>query len=245
MARKTAPQKPPSPRYALIDTLRGTAIMLMVAYHFCFDLNYFGVLHQNFNYSAFWLAARAVIVSLFLLLVGTGSVLSAQHADPQSFKLRMIKLLLAACAVSLGSYLMFPGSYIYFGILHFILVASLIARPFSRFYHLNLLLGTAALTAGLAYSHPLFDLAPLQWIGFMTHKPITEDYVPLFPWIGVVLLGIYAGKFIFMHGREYWLTIAPFEGYLKFPAWLGKHSLAIYLVHQPVMLGILYLALSH
>jgi uncharacterized membrane protein len=83
----------------------------------------------------------------------------------------------------------------------------------------------------------------------MTHKPITEDYVPVFPWIGVVLLGIYAGRFIFMQNRPDRLSLAPsgkLAGFfVRFPAWLGRHSLLIYLLHQPILLGILYLARSH
>jgi uncharacterized membrane protein len=243
--KKSAPPPDESTRYVLIDLLRGAAILLMVAYHFCFDLNYYGVLHQDFNNSAFWLAARTVIVSMFLSLVGVGLVLSARHANPKSYWIRMAKLSLAALAVTLGSYAMFPGSFIFFGILHFILFASLAGRYFVRLYWANLLLGATAIAAGVLFSHAAFDAAPLQWIGFMTYKPITEDYVPVFPWMGGVLLGIFAGRFIFMQNRADWLTVAPSGKPVKFPAWLGRHSLLVYLLHQPILLGILYLALPH
>ncbi|MFA6972669.1 MAG: heparan-alpha-glucosaminide N-acetyltransferase [Gallionella sp.] len=165
-------------RYVVIDALRGFAIVLMIAYHFCFDLNYHGWIHQDFNNASFWLVARAGIVSLFLLLVGISLVLNAQRTNSTSYWHRQAKLLAACIAVSLGSYMMFPQSFIFFGILHFILLASLTGRLCVRFYYANLAAALLVVLAGLSYSNPLFNAPSLQWIGFMTYKPFTEDYVP-------------------------------------------------------------------
>lgn len=229
-------------RYAVIDALRGLAVFLMIAYHFCFDLNYHGWIHQDFNHTPFWLIARACIVSIFLLLVGISLVLNAQRADTSSFWRRQARLLAACAAVSLGSYAMFPDSFIFFGILHFILLASLLGRWCVRFYFANLLAAALILLAGLTYSNPIFNTPWLQWVGLMTYKPYTEDYVPFFPWFGVVLAGIFLGKLIFIRQKPGWLV--NYQPGASIMIMTGQHSLAIYLLHQPILLGILYLVAS-
>ncbi len=237
-------------RWLPVDILRGMAVILMVCYHFSFDLNYFGIIHQAFNYSVFWLTSRALIVTWFLTLVGVSLELAA-HAGNRHYWIRIGRLVAAALAVTGGSYLMFPQSFIFFGILHLIAAASLIARFFLRFYRINLLLGSIIIASGISYSNAVFDRPGLQWIGLMTYKPVTEDYVPLFPWLGVVFIGLFLGKSLLrmrakgrisMPGKN---TQAPpaAAGLLTVPAWMGQHSLAIYLLHQPLLLGILYLLL--
>lgn len=230
------------PRYAVIDALRGLAVFLMIVYHFCFDLNYHGWIHQDFNNTPFWLIARACIVSMFLLLVGISLVLNAQRPDTSSFWRRQARLLAACAAVSLGSYAMFPDSFIFFGILHFILLASLLGRWCVRFYYANLLASSLVLLAGLTYSNPIFNTPSLQWVGLMTYKPYTEDYVPFFPWFGVVLAGIFLGKLIFTGQKTGWLV--NYRPGASIMIMTGRHSLAIYLLHQPILLGILYLVAS-
>lgn len=224
-------------RYEVIDALRGCAIVLMIAYHASFDLNYHGWIHQDFNNSSFWLAARAGIVSLFLLLVGVSLVLNAQRANAASFWRRQAKLLAACIAVSLGSYMMFPRSFIFFGILHFILLACLLGRLCVRFDRANLAAALLVLLAGVFYSNPLFNTPSLQWLGFMTYKPFTEDYVPFFPWFGVVLAGIFLGQRII--AKPAWLTDHHPGSWMRQLSLAGRHSLVIYLLHQPVLLGIL------
>ncbi len=212
--------------------------MMMIAYHFCFDLNYFGLIHQDFNHEPFWLASRAIIVSLFLILVGISLVL-ASSLDERHFRKRQIRLFIASTAVTIGSYLMFPESYIFFGILHFIFVASLIGRLFLKYPEISLVSGIAALAAGLLYANPFFDRPYMEWMGFMTHKPYTEDYVPVFPWLGVVLVGLFLGNLLFKKWKPAWLHSD--SAAMRLPALLGRHSLAIYLIHQPVLIGLLYL----
>ncbi len=229
-------------RIPLVDAARGFAAFLMILYHFCFDLNYFGLLHQDFNVSPFWLSARAFIVSLFLTLSGISLVLASDRGTRHSL-IRLVRLLAASIVVTLGSYLMFPQSFIFFGILHFILVASLIGMFLLKFYRANLISGMIILAFGLAYSNPVFDAPYLQWIGLMTHKPYTEDYVPLFPWMGMVLIGMFLGKLLFEHLKPQWLW--GYAPAMKFPAFLGRHSLAVYLLHQPILIGILYLIFGH
>ncbi len=229
-----------SSRYLLVDVLRGLAIVLMIVYHFTFDLNYFHQVRVDFYNDPFWLGFRALIVSLFLGLVGVSLYLATRRGLDRRRYLRRLGMV-AGCAalVSLGSYLVFPRSMIYFGILHFIAVASVLALPMVRFHWLNLVLGLALLALGLGVQHPLFDHPALHWVGLMTHKPITEDYVPLLPWLGVVLLGIFAGRLLY---REPLPAVARWHSEHPLPRLLalgGRHSLLIYMVHQPLLFGVL------
>ena len=233
-----------SSRLQVVDLLRGVAIGLMVLYHFSFDLNYFHVLSIDFNHDAFWLGLRAVIVSLFLGLVGMSLHLAAMRARfGQAFLRRLGLVTVCAMLVTLASAVMFPRSVIFFGVLHFIAVATLLGRPMVRFYRANLVIGLALLIVGLSVQHPVFDHPAMQWIGMMTHKPVTEDYVPLLPWFGVVLIGMFIGRTLCLPGlapvREWRSGRSP----VRALAFLGRHSLLVYMLHQPLLFAVLYLVL--
>ncbi len=235
-----APQAPA--RLAGIDALRGCALCLMFVYHFAFDLRFYNVIAADFEHGAFWLGLRAIIVSAFLLLVGIGLVLADRAGTtPAQFWRRIGIIAACALAVSVASWVAFPRSFIRFGILHGIAVASLLAWPVVRRPRLALGIGCAVIVAGLVVSHPAFDAAALSWIGFVTTKPATEDYVPLAPWAGVVFVGIAAGHRL-AHGG--FRALAPLDAAPSWLGWLGRHSLAVYMVHQPVLLGVLWLVIG-
>jgi len=227
-------------RLAFIDASRGIALLMMFAYHFSFDLNYYGLVDIDFNNTSFWLSARALIVTLFLLLVGISLQLAnAGRLRWQAIGRRLAIIGAAAAAVTAASIVLFPHSYIFFGILHFIALASLLGLPFLRYRWLAMATGVCLLWLGLGFSDPLFNRPPLQWIGLMTYKPITEDYVPLLPWFGVVLLGVFIGSWLpQLKGR-----LAQWQGNNGFCSrlrWAGRHSLLLYMIHQPILLGLLY-----
>ena len=229
-------------RYPLIDALRGLAIASMFAYHFSFDLNYFGALHFDFNHGFFWLAFRTLIVSLFLGLMGISLILAnVRGFRSRPYWARLGRIGACALLVTAGSYVLFPRSFIYFGILHFIAAASVIALPFVRLYWTNLALGAAIIAFGWSWRHPLFDSPWLHWFGLMTFKPVTEDYVPLLPWFGVVLLGMFVARSIF--ARPSGARVAQWQPRSRLARTLalaGRHSLLIYMLHQPVFIALLY-----
>ncbi|HTS22398.1 MAG TPA: heparan-alpha-glucosaminide N-acetyltransferase [Casimicrobiaceae bacterium] len=241
--RSAAPRAaaPPTIRHAAVDALRGLGICLMVAYHLAFDLAWFRVIQADFNHEPFWLASRALIVTIFLALVGVSLVLASRaHRGPEPFWRRVA--LIAGCAilVSIASYVTFPQSFITFGILHAIAVSSILARPLVRRPRIALALGIAIIVLGTTVHLPFFDQPWLNWVGMMTHKPATEDYVPLFPWLGVVLLGIPAGHAVLARPARVAAMGARAPRWL---AWLGRHSLLIYMAHQPLIVGLLRVAL--
>jgi uncharacterized membrane protein len=256
MKRRRAPRHPspapgrPNPppigdardRIGAIDALRGAAICAMLGYHFAFDLNWFGVFRADFNHDLLWLGLRASIVSSFLLLVGVSLVL-AQRARISASRYWKRVALITACAllVTAGSYLTFPQTFITFGILHCIALSSLLAWPLVRFPLAAFLTGLSIIAIGLQVQLPAFDAPWLNWVGLMTHKPATEDYVPLFPWLGVVLVGIGLGAWL--GARERPVVAALGRASPRWLTWLGRHSLLIYMVHQPVLLGILRVVL--
>ena len=238
-----APETPPTgPRVAGVDALRGGALCLMFAYHFAFDLRYYRVIAADFEHDPFWLGFRAVIVASFMALVGVSLVLADRAGvTPARFWRRIGVIAACALAASAASWVMFPRSFIYFGILHGIAVASILAWPLVRRPWIALVIGCVLIIAGFGWSNPAFDAPPLSWIGFVTAKPATEDYVPLAPWAGFVGLGIALGHQL---ARQAYRALAPLAAAPRWLRWLGRQSLAVYMVHQPILLGLLWLALG-
>jgi uncharacterized membrane protein len=244
MSRRPRPARPaPAPqeiRQPWLDALRGLAVLLMIAYHFGFDLDHLGWIEQDINHSPAWQAARTLILGSFLYAVGASHALAEAHATPSVHLQRLARIAAAALLVTLGSALMFPASTIWFGVLHAIVAMSLLLLALPTALRQRpapmLLLATSIILVGNLFAHPLFDSPTLAWIGLMSHKPQTEDYVPLMPWAGLCLIGYSLTRHGLESGR-----IRPNLGH-TLPGWLqmtGRHSLAIYLLHQPLLLGLL------
>jgi uncharacterized membrane protein len=233
-------------RLATIDALRGIAIVWMTVFHFCFDLNYFGWIKQDFYTDPFWTWQRTAIVSLFLFCAGLGqATATAQGQSWQRFWKRWAQIAGCALLVSAGSYWMFPKSFIYFGVLHGIALMLIIVRLTAGWHRWLWLAGALAIAmkplAQLAHLRwPELDFLNLRawnWLGLIDRKPVTEDYVPLLPWLGVMWWGMAAGQWLIMH-RARWLA-APLPRSAGPLAWLGRWSLSWYMLHQPVMIGAL------
>ena len=220
--------KPSKNRLLWVDTLRGFAIVLMIIFHFCYDLRYFGYVDWDVPNGSNWWPFRYLILTLFVFTVGIS--LHLGHGDgfkKKSFFNRLLRLSIAALAVSLISLFLFPNSWIYFGILHFIAVASLLGLPLARFPKVALLLGIILLVG--YWTSLLESIWPFSF--FSSLLPVnTEDFVPLFPWLGIMYLGIGTAA-IFPVSKA---DISPVKP-VKFLAAMGRHGLIIYLVHQPIL----------
>lgn len=216
-----------------LDALRGAAIVWMAAYHFCFDLDHFGWIRQDFYRDPVWTWQRTCIVSLFLFCAGGGQALAvAAWQRAGRFWRRWAQVAGCALLVTLSSRVMFPDSWISFGVLQGIAVMLVLLRlGLARLPDAALLvLAAAAIALPRFVQHPWFDSRWTDWVGLVTHKPVTEDYVPLLPWMGLMLLGFVVTR----RWPRLWQGSAPAP-----LAVLGRWSLSFYMVHQPVLIGAL------
>ena len=229
-----------------LDALRGLAMLWMAAFHFSFDLNHFGLLEpaQNFYRDPFWTWQRTAIVSLFLLCAGMGQALAREAGQsPERFWRRWAQVAGCALLVSVGSAFMFPRSWISFGVLHGIAVMLLLLRfaaPAGRWRWLAWPVGLLALLLPLWVQHPFFDSRWTGWVGLVTRKPVTEDFVPLLPWFGVMLWGFAAASLARTPGRPGWMFGALPRALTPLAA-LGRWPLSFYMLHQPVLIGLVLL----
>lgn len=229
-------------RLPLIDALRGLAVAQMIVYHFIYDLKYFGWVQLAMTRDQPWVGWRTAIVTQFLLLVGVSLVLRAtRRPGEREFLRRWTQVAAAAALVSAGSWLLFGPRFIWFGILHFIAVALLLGRLALPLGAWNLALGALLIGIGIGVSAPVFDVAPWSAIGLMTFKPRTEDYVPLLPWMGVVLLGIGAATLWRQRGFALMPALATVNAAPpRVLMLLGTWALTVYLLHQPLIMGALW-----
>ncbi|WP_457427569.1 DUF1624 domain-containing protein [Roseateles sp. P5_E7] len=216
-----------------LDALRGLAIVWMAAFHFGFDLSYFRWISQDFYRDPVWTWQRTCIVSLFLFCAGGGQALAMVNGQSRErFWKRWVQVAGCALLVTAGSWFMFPNSWISFGVLHGIAAMLLLLRlGLARLPNAALLaLAVAAIALPQFVQHPAFDTRWTDWLGLVTHKPITEDYVPVLPWLGAMLLGFVATRM----RPQLWQGTAP-----RPLAVLGRWSLSFYMVHQPVLIAAL------
>jgi uncharacterized membrane protein len=221
-----------------LDALRGAAIVWMAVFHFGFDLNHFGLLdpRQDFYRDPFWTLQRAVIVTLFMFTAGLSQAvaLDAGQGWPRFWR-RWAQVAGCALLVSAGSALMFPKSWISFGVLHgfaVMLVAARLAAPLRGWLWP---LGLACVLLPQFVQHPVFDSRWTNWVGLVTRKPVTEDYAPVLPWLGVMLWGLAAGQGLLARRRH--LLAGALPTLLAPLATLGRWSLSFYMLHQPVLIG--------
>lgn len=229
--------------FDILDMSRGLAIFLMFVYHFSFDLDYYGFIQQNFTQDEFWVNFRILIVFFFLLIMGISLYLSCYRGlSKKRFLQRLYLLIIYSALVSLSSWVMYPKSMIFFGILHFITLSSVLGLLFVRLGKFNLALGLLLILIPQVFNHSFFDQAYMQWFGLMTKLPITVDYVPMLPWFGVVLIGMHIGQVLAQQPTKSfvknWRAASTSSKVLTLA---GRYSLHIYMLHQPLFLGILYI----
>lgn len=229
-----------SQRWDAVDVARGVAIAAMIVYHFTWDLSFLKLIETNIVEIPAWRWFARCIAGSFLFLAGFGLALAhAQGFRRIPFLRRLVKVGGAALAVTLATFFAFPQSYIFFGILHAIAASSILALPFLRL-HPALVLAAAAfcLAAPHLFTSPALDAPWLDWLGLGILTPLTNDYVPIFPWFGPVLAGVAAGRILL--ARRETLSLARWRAgdpLSRALIWAGRKSLPIYLIHQLVLLA--------
>lgn len=230
-------------RLETIDLARGGALAAMAVYHFAWDLEFFGYAPPGMTAQTGWKLFARCIATGFLFLVGVSLWLAHRHGlRPKPFMRRLAMVVAAAAGISFVTFFVVPGGFIFFGILHQIALASVLGLFFLRLPAL-LTLAVAALVVTMPHfaRNAFFDHPALWWVGLSTVNPRSNDYVPLFPWFAAVLAGIatarmaeFAGLFSRMAGR-------PLAAWTRPLQFAGRHSLAVYLIHQPLLIGGLWL----
>lgn len=237
MAETTAKK----PRLPIIDMARGVAILAMAIYHFCWDLWYFGFLDADVGFDPRWVFFARSILASFLFLVGVGLVLGHGNGMRwQSFWRRWSFVFAGALAITLGTWLTFGESFVYFGVLHAIALFMLLGLPFLFVpIWVLALVAVAVIAPTFFFADPLFDQKLFSWLGFWVTPPVTNDLVPVFPWFGAVLVGVLVTRL----GRDSLLPalakIQPDNRVARALGWLGRWSLPFYLIHQPLLLAMI------
>jgi uncharacterized membrane protein len=203
----------------------------MVIFHFSYDLTVFSWANFNTSDDLEWKILRTVIVSCFLLAVGMSSYLAYQRpVNKKKLSKAVGKLFIVSLFITIASLFMYPSRWVYFGIIHFITVALPISVLFVRAPNIALFVGSGCIASywmGILNVDPIWEWSVLH-LGI---PQLTMDLVSFFPWIGVVLMGVFV-----MHKKLFYIKLKS-NIVSKKLVFLGQHSLVIYLLHQPILYG--------
>ncbi|MEM7488540.1 MAG: heparan-alpha-glucosaminide N-acetyltransferase [Pseudomonadota bacterium] len=223
-------------RIEAVDWARTAAIVGMVTFHFGRDLEVVGLVPPGATFGGWWDVWARSVAGSFLFLAGLSLWLAHGGGIRWGGFLKRLGILMAAAlAVSLGTYLAMPALWVRFGILHSIALASVLSLPFLRVpWWATLAVAAAILWLGPQLRSEAFDGVWWLWLGLGTTGPPMMDWEPMVPWLAPMLAGVAVGRLGSQAG--WWMRLARWRG-PDWLAWPGRHSLAIYLVHQPVIIG--------
>jgi uncharacterized membrane protein len=232
-------------RIFLIDQIRGWAIVAMAIFHFTWDLEFFGFVEPGLTATIEWKTFARSIASSFLYLAGLSLVLGQ---DPiiryKSFAKRLGYLIIAAALISIATYAAMPNAPIFFGILHSIAAASIVGLIVRRLPSVVLIiLAVLVFLAPMYFRSEFFDAEPLWWVGLNATIPRSNDYVPLLPWLAPFLIGMAFAKIARKDGlfdRLIHYQSAPKNLFTRGLDFIGRHSLATYIIHQPLLFGLVW-----
>ncbi len=219
-------------RFDILDAWRSLAIVLMVIYHFLYDLALFGVITWEKMFCTPLNIMQKFICCSFIFLAGASARFSRNN-------LRHGLIVVAAgIIVAIGGAV--GGQTIRFGVLQ-LLGWSMVLYHFAGKYLQKLPGAVLAILCGGLYflsdwwtgtvrvaSHWLYPLG-LMYPGFSS-----ADYFPLLPWFFLFVIGTVFGGWCLNHRENRVLTV-PLPASLTF---LGRHSLIVYLLHQPILFGL-------
>ena len=233
-------------RVFLLDITRGICVLAMVAYHFCWDLGYFGFIDLQLITQGFGLLIAQLIGLSFITIAGISSLLLCQSDSfKQKYLKRFFKLVFFSAVISTATFILNRNSFIFFGILHFLSVCSLtslILIYIKSSFNLLLIFLCAAIVSisGVTFNLPFM----LSWLGFNKEIPTTNDFYPLFPWITFYFFGFWLGKIIYKKLSQendcFSKPINEINILFKFFEYMGQKALVIYILHQPILFSLFF-----
>lgn len=224
-------------RIQAVDFIKGIDIVLMVLFNYSVTLSYFGLIQMPSNFLYSFVFPRAIAL-IFIFFSGVAAYVSYQRRRENFSKryfFRGAKLLVFALFITFFTYIFVPEGTVIFGILHFFALTSFLLPLFIRYNTFNLFAGALIILSGFYLQRIKFDISYLLWLGLTPANFSTFDYFPLLPWLGVLMLGIYFGKRIAERTSEMEFRSKLANVFM----FLGKNSLTIYLLHQPVLVILL------
>lgn len=233
---------PSGQRIAVLDMARTVALVGMAAYHFTYDLEMFGYIPPGTAVSGGFALFARLVAGSFLFLAGVSLWLAhGQGLRWRPFLRRLGMIVLAAGFITAATRYALPDSFIFFGILHAIAFGSVVGLAFLRLPAVLTLAAAAAVVVAKPHLQTgLFDAPWLAWLGLTTWPVRSVDFVPVFPWLAATLAGISVAKVAAAAGL--WDTLrGRMAAAGRILGWPGRHSLAIYLIHQPILIGCLWL----
>ncbi len=230
------------PRLYVIDQVRGLAIIGVVVFHLVWDATFAGLIPAGFANHVLWIAYGRALAGTFMFLVGVSLVLAnrSEIIWPKAIR-RVLIIVVAAFAITVVTYFTFQTAFVFYGILQAIAIASLLGILFLRLpIPLVFTIGIVVWFLPLFVTSEAFDSRWLAWIGFAQSPPSSIDLVPIFPWLGITLVGIALTRLSLRNGLDTHFSIeAPVTRFGRFLTFCGRHSLAIYLLHQPILLAVI------
>ena len=232
-------------RILWIDVIRGVSILAMITFHFAFDLMYFGFAKSDLIYQPDWRLFERMIAFSFLFIAGLSLFIThGSLINWNSFIKRYGVTAICAVLISTVTYVLFNGDMIRFGILHAISVSGLISLLLLKLNSFFLaLLAVIIFLINLLIAQPVEGDYFWQWLIYTNETPHSLDYRPIIPWITPFILGMASYQLFKKWGLlETSNTIIYRE--LSILSWLGRNSLIIYLIHQPILFGGFFLFLK-
>ncbi|MCR9123787.1 MAG: DUF1624 domain-containing protein [Phyllobacteriaceae bacterium] len=248
MTNVSATETVPRGRIDALDVARGVALVAMATYHFSWDLEFFGYLEPGTSTTGVLKYYARSIAASFLFLVGVGIVLAHVNGIRwRAFGKRWAKIVAAAALITIATWFATRETYVFFGILHHIAFASLAGLLFLGLpWWLLAALAIAIFFGTPLLQSPIYTPLGLSWTGLSSTPPRSNDFVPVLPWFSAVLAGMAVAKLIFIARTpprvltpDGWSANDPLSRLL---ALFGRWSLTFYLVHQPILIGLVFLA---
>ena len=227
-----------------LDVSRGIFVLAMIAYHFSWDLGYFGFIDLRVITQGVGLITAQLIGVSFIIIAGISSrLLSLSHDFKTKFLKRFFKLISICIIISFATFMLDKNSFIFFGILHFLFVCSILSIIMYKIRDTFKLLFIVFILGLISASKITINLPfTLSWLGFSKEVPMTNDFYPLFPWITFYFFGFWLGEVIYKNlfeKSEKSSTVNP-NRFLRFLDYVGQKSLVIYILHQPILFSLFF-----